>query len=528
MDPSPPDVPLTRATTILLPPTPHTPSFSLTSSNKSYKHQYANIYFVRLRLLRGVVEERARARWANVQGSPVLVPRVLDVIKTKLCWIVGTVYMDMPLKPNVLEDIARDRSLPAPAPPSKIYSQEDTVMLEDESGRLVLIGEKVQKARLVTGVIIAALGVETSSGEFEVVDICEAGLAPQPWLVDEVVGEAEDGMDVDGEGGDVGDEWIALTSGLNVGEASEADAQIQMLVEYLTGEAGGLEDQASSSRISRLIIAGNSLSAAVSTPSGSNGVEVGERKPRRYGYDATTFSAHPTENLSSTLHDIAQVMPIHILPGENDPSGTILPQQSFPRAMFGSASSFSSFSCETNPTYLRLSTGHDSEADAGVASTSSSRPRTYTWSILANSGQPLNDMFKYLPSPPTTRLSLVESTLRWRHMAPTAPDTVWCHPYFTTDPFVINETPDLYIIGNQPRFQTKMVSEKGKGGIGEGGKGKGKGKRCRVVLVPGFAETGVLVLVNLRTLGVKSVRFAVEGMNAGGDEGDMDASVAVS
>jgi DNA polymerase delta subunit 2 len=41
-------------------------------------------------------------------GSPELVPRVLDVEKGQLCYIIGTVYMDMPLKPNVMEDIARD------------------------------------------------------------------------------------------------------------------------------------------------------------------------------------------------------------------------------------------------------------------------------------------------------------------------------------------------------------------------------------------------------------------------------------
>lgn len=127
-----------------------------------------------------------------------------------------------------------------------------------------------------------------------------------------------------------------------------------------------------------------------------------------------------------------------------------------------------------------------------------------------NSGQPLNDMFKYLPSPPCTRLTLAESTLRWRHMAPTAPDTLWCHPYFAKEPFVIMETPDVYIIGNQPRFQTRMVTEE----PDESGNGE---KRCRVVLVPGFAETGVLVLVNLRTLGVKCVQFAVEGMTGSGD-----------
>lgn len=55
------------------------------------------------------------------------------------------------------------------------------------------------------------------------------------------------------------DEWIAMISGLDIGAASPSDAQIQILVEYLTGEAGGAEDQVSASQISRLIIAGNSF-----------------------------------------------------------------------------------------------------------------------------------------------------------------------------------------------------------------------------------------------------------------------------
>lgn len=31
-------------------------------------------------------------------------------MKGKICYVIGTVYMEMPLKPNVLDDIARDVS----------------------------------------------------------------------------------------------------------------------------------------------------------------------------------------------------------------------------------------------------------------------------------------------------------------------------------------------------------------------------------------------------------------------------------
>jgi DNA polymerase delta subunit 2 len=107
-------------------------------------------------------------------------PRVLDVKKGELCYIVGTVYIDQPLKPNILEDVARDKSLPAPSRPDKIYSPNDTTFLEDESGRIRIVGEPVKEATLVTGLIISALGKENDSGEFDVVDICYCGLAPQP------------------------------------------------------------------------------------------------------------------------------------------------------------------------------------------------------------------------------------------------------------------------------------------------------------------------------------------------------------
>lgn len=103
-----------------------TPSFILGPNHKSYKNQFANIYFIRLHHLRKTVERKAEERWRDVAGehttryhrsvsllmsfigSPELVPRVLDVIKSTLCYIVGTVYMEMKKKPNILEDVGRD------------------------------------------------------------------------------------------------------------------------------------------------------------------------------------------------------------------------------------------------------------------------------------------------------------------------------------------------------------------------------------------------------------------------------------
>lgn len=189
------------------------------------------------------------------------------------------------------------------------------------------------------------------------------------------------------------------------------------------------------------------------------------------------------------------MMPIHILPGPGDPTGTMMPQQPFPRGIFGDASTrFSTFHLESNPAYIN------------IASTSQPSCKRH---ILVNSGQPLDDMFKYLPTPPVTRLSVLESTLRWRHMAPTAPDTLWCHPYFVADPFVIRETPHLYVVGGQPEFGTNLITDETQ---------IGRRIKSRIVLVPNFAKSGMLVAVNAKTLEVRCVNFAVDGMMTAEDD----------
>lgn len=83
-------------------------------------------------------------------------------------------------------------------------------MLEDESGRVQLVGDILQRVidggnavnseggygnSLVTGVIMAALGRETSSGAFEVKDVCFAGMAP---MLYETLDDDQE-MELDGE-----------------------------------------------------------------------------------------------------------------------------------------------------------------------------------------------------------------------------------------------------------------------------------------------------------------------------------------
>lgn len=119
------------------------------------------------------------------------------------------------------------------------------------------------------GIIMAALGMETSSGDFEVIDICFAGIPdlvkteagpsgangsvkgkekaragegsegqlPASLLMHSQLTSLEDKSDVKSSPDKT---WIALASGLSVGtQEAPADLKVQLLVDWLIGEGGG-------------------------------------------------------------------------------------------------------------------------------------------------------------------------------------------------------------------------------------------------------------------------------------------------
>ena len=69
-----------------------------------------------------------------------------------IAWVVGTAYVDLPLKECVLDEITREQWVSAPPPRAKyVDPAQDKVILEDESGRVVLAGEKLSRFLVCTG-----------------------------------------------------------------------------------------------------------------------------------------------------------------------------------------------------------------------------------------------------------------------------------------------------------------------------------------------------------------------------------------
>ena len=95
-------------------------------------------------------------------------------------------------------------------------------------------------------------------------------------------------------------------------------------------------------------------------------------------------------------------------------------------------------------------------------------------------------------------LDLLESSLRWGHLAPTAPDTLGCYPFYDRDPFAVTALPHIYFSGNAASFSTRTATT------------LTNGCPVRLVCVPSFACTAQIVLVDLSDLSAKVVKFLAE------------------
>lgn len=417
-----PEEPLERTQSVYKP----LDTFKL-EKGRSYQQQYADTYFLRLTKIKPAVEQVAEAAWeGTVIGGETAkkADRVLDVRQGELCWVAGTVYVDMSLKPNILDDVSKDRWISAPTSVAKYFGDDDrdAIMLEDDSGRIRLTGDLLKSVMLVTGCIIAVVGTENANGDFEVIDVKFADLPPQPdrWALSEppkngANGAAKGKKTVKSEDVEMTDAMsaasggkIAIVSGLNfAGDDTSYALELNLLLEYLLGEALEPSTQAELSHISRLIIAGNSIAAA----NPRFGESAGEKKAaqKKYGYDASSYNPLPSQLLDEFLAELLPSMPVTLLPGEHDPANASFPQQPIHTAMFPRSRAFAAAPTSKEKGWLDPVTNPwEGEVDG--------------WRILGTGGQNVDDLFKYIDS--DDRIAMMEVMCRWRCSAPTAPDTL--------------------------------------------------------------------------------------------------------
>ena len=124
------------------------------------------------------------------------------------------------------------------------------------------------------------------------------------------------------------------------------------------------------------------------------------------------------------------------MPGAHDPANFVLPQQPLHHCLLPQSYQLSTFHAVSNPYSCRI---------GGRV-------------VMGNSGQPVLDIL--MNSALEHPLDAMEKTLEWRHMCPTAPDTLGCYPYDDDDPFIFNVCPDIYFAGNQDSFGDRVWKSK--------------------------------------------------------------------
>ena len=419
--------------------------------DRVYNKQYAHLYFQRLQNLSPFIRGKVKKKWP---GLPVR--KILEVEPGVECAVIGTVYKDMKLKPSVLDEYAKDKSLQPHLATTKFVSPDDTLLLEDEGARMALqcrpgpgrqdasAAAAIDPIDFVSGVCVAVRGVEEEGGHFQVTDVCFPGPASQRPVPAPPSSPSPPPP-----------KYVALVSGLRLGDASADPLPLQLLADYVTGSLGDAETVG---RIARMVVVGNVLGEVAEVPVGEDKREARE-------------SAKSLREADIFLTQVASSMPLDVMPGPSDPCNVSLPQQPFHRCLLPSTTCYANVGRVTNP--------HGFEMD-GV-------------SFMGTSGQNIDDVLRFVGH--EDRVGARAATLEWGHTAPTAPDTLPAFPFVDRDPFLVTECPHVYFVGNQPKLKVALM---------EGP----EGQRTRLISLPSFAETQTAVLVNLQDLSCHPITFA--------------------
>ncbi|KAM7342481.1 DNA polymerase delta subunit 2 [Cochliomyia hominivorax] len=405
-----------------------------------YQKQFSHLYAHRLAEMSKLMEKRAIEHW----GTNVPIKKLCDLREDseEECIIIGTIYKHQTHKPSILKEISEENQL-APQPPRENYSDpEDKVILEDELQRVRLHG-KVRNEEMATGIVCAAMGLIEEDGRFDVQELIfyESGIQ-RPLK--------STGLD---------ERYLILLSGLDWVQSHNYVDSLNLLQHWLRGNLLGGKD--GNSKNARLIIAGNSVRSCEEKRLASLQTKGNDSKD--------TIDA--MKALDACFSSWSSTIALDVMPGPYDPANYMLPQQPFHSCMFPLASKHQNFQSVPNPYACSI--------DKAL--------------VVGTAGQNVKDLIRCtaIEKP----LEGLRFTLKWGHIAPTAPDTLACYPYIDSDPFIMRECPHIYFAGNCNEFATDLY---------EGSK---KGQKTRLVCVPSFAKTQSIALINLDNLECKEISF---------------------
>ncbi|OMJ86108.1 hypothetical protein SteCoe_12466 [Stentor coeruleus] len=395
-----------------------------------FTNQYFNIYRNRLIRLREHID--------ILDNTTILAERITDVKLGQHVYITGIIVRSHKLRASNIEKyIVKVGTMDLKPALGNYSTNEDHLFIEDENGRLKIDSQFLEGDwnELVTGIVVGIRGVIKEDAILQALDM----VFPTAKLPRQIIQRA--------------DEYICFVSGLEIGNPTFPNTLYHVFIDYFLGSIESFEDPISG-KIVRLIILGDSIYKPLNARTVDRKA-VGENEVK--GFQEMNSSL---KQLDTILAELSGIFPVDIIPGEMDPTNASFPQQPLSPYLFFKASVYSALQSVPNP--------YEFELD-GV-------------SILCTSGQNINSMAQFLPES-LSELEIMDLTLKYKHIIPTAPDALQCIPLQDSDPFILNQLPNLYIAGNMKTFRTGITND----GV-------------RIVTVPKFENSKTFVVMNRFTL----------------------------
>ncbi len=182
-------------------------------------------------------------------------------------------------------------------------------------------------------------------------------------------------------------------------------------MDFIAGRIGGEEEKQLASSIAHVIIAGNSVGVSTSE---SNTSSISTKTDKAAKIQSEIVA--PMKQFDCVLAQTLGSCSIDIMPGNSDPANHLLPQQPLHPCLFTHCSRFNTLKLVTNP--------YDVVLDNKL--------------FLGHAGQAVQDIDRQVTYPnamdtdddaSNREIKILESTLKWGHLCPTAPDTLPCYPY---------------------------------------------------------------------------------------------------
>lgn len=449
--------------------------------------QYNGLYAARLRQLKPLVLEEARALWGKVVPASSFLESIATCNKVSEgpeVVLVGIVFKEMKSRPSVIERYRNSKGLgrlpedeeDTEASVGSFCSRADIVWLEDETMRVRLAIRPDRVPKLATGLVVGVRGSPSPEGYFKVTALCFpkalAPLAPSlqvasfPGRAPFCPRQAEEEAPA---------EYVALISGLAFGTraADGLAAARERAVDFLVARAPGCviapQTGPRSATVRLVLVCGGTFCKSHSP---------GVKEEGRVSAPAETPSAaSPSQSASQLLAlalaeadtlfaRLAAAVPVEVMPGREDPTNPSLPQMPLHPQLFRRVrASRGALRFVTNPF------GRDLEGT----------------SLLGHAGQPVHDLARCTDI--ATPLDSLALCLQARHLAPTAPDTLAAQPFDDVDPFVIATRPHVLFSGGHSHeaFTWRAVSHCDC---------DDEGTLC--ICVPAFHRRQAIILVNLR------------------------------